>query len=280
METGLLFIGSQSDCKAFIRKFECYYIYILRRPDGRPFYIGKGRGERVFHHENEARHANNRKSNAYKLNVIRAVLSAGGTISYEIDSFHEQEAAAHEREMQLIRAIGRLHEGGPLTNLAPGGGSERGASPSSKLRHSATLSGAPADNPERAAINTFVTGIAPMNSVVIKPASQFIAKATQRYPSKTMKPSLRQAVALAASAASNGVMLEGECTIPRRVVIDDVDGLIENGVSCDIVTSNLGSLVAAENPSDEHFILSPQQAKVIIALLGAQKCIDLGILRP
>ena len=75
-------------------------------------------------------------------------------------------------------------------------------------------------------------------------------------------------------------MLEGECTIPRRVVIDDVDGLIENGVSCDIVTSNLGSLVAAENPSDEHFILSPQQAKVIIALLGAQKCIDLGILRP
>lgn len=161
METGVLFIGSQSDCKAFIRKFECYYIYILRRPDGRPFYIGKGRGERVFHHENEARHANNRKSNAYKLNVIRAVLSAGGTISYEIDSFHEHEAAAHEREMQLIRAIGRLHEGGPLTNLAPGGGSERGASPSSKLRHSATLSGAPADNPERAAINTFVTGIAP-----------------------------------------------------------------------------------------------------------------------
>ena len=75
-------------------------------------------------------------------------------------------------------------------------------------------------------------------------------------------------------------MLEGECTIPRRVVIDDVDGLIENGVSCDIVTSNLGFLVAAESPSEECFRMSAQQTKIVIALLGAQKCIDLGILRP
>ena len=109
METGLLFIGSQSDCKAFIPKFECYYIYILRRPDGRPFYIGKGRGERVFHHENEARHANNRKSNAYKLNVIRAVLSAGGT--------------SHRLKLDAATVRSRLKKPGSaamLTDMDPG----------------------------------------------------------------------------------------------------------------------------------------------------------------
>ncbi|GJD87672.1 hypothetical protein BHAOGJBA_1177 [Methylobacterium hispanicum] len=280
METGKLFLGSKSECKVFLKSRTGYYVYVLRRPDGRPFYVGKGSTSRILNHENEARHVNDRRSNAYKLNVIRSILSAGLGISYEIDSCHGTEASAHERETQLIKAIGRLHEGGPLTNLAPGGGSERGPAPASRAKHQATLSGSPGDNPERAVINAFVNNISRMNSVVIKPSRQFVARQTQSYPNKSMNASVRQAVAISASAASNGILLGADCIIPRKVVVEGIDGLIENGVSCDIVTSGLGSLIAAEHPSDESFHLSSRQADAVIDLIGRQKCIDLGILRP
>lgn len=32
-----------------------YYTYMLAYPDGTPFYIGKGRGNRIYQHEEEAR---------------------------------------------------------------------------------------------------------------------------------------------------------------------------------------------------------------------------------
>lgn len=74
--TGRLFHGDDLGCKAFLSGQPAHYVYILRRPDGRPFYVGKGYGPRVFQHENEARHPNNRLSNAYKLNVIRSIWKA------------------------------------------------------------------------------------------------------------------------------------------------------------------------------------------------------------
>lgn len=278
MKTGGLFLGDQIKCKEFLRSVGGWYVYILRRPDGRPFYVGKGKGDRAFHHDNEARHPNDRRSNPFKLNVIRETKKVGGQLTYEIDLVAVSEEAAIEREMLLINTFKRLHEGGPLTNLHPGGGSTSDAAPLSKERHAATLAGEPEDNPERATLNRFVLNVASMNSIIFKPSGQFIARPTQRYPSKSMAPTLRQAAALAASAAANGISLDGACRIPRRVTVDGVAGLVENGVACDILTSGLATIVTAQDPSDECFDLSDEQAWKVVGFIGVRKCADLGVI--
>jgi len=278
--TGRLFHGDDLGCKAFLAQQSGHYVYILRRPDGRPFYVGKGYGPRVFQHENEARHPNNRLSNAYKLNVIRSIWRSGLKPMYEIDLVTSSPEEAYAREAALIGLFRRLHEGGPLTNLAAGGGSTAGPAPASVERHSATLGGIPDDNPERATLNGFVLSIAPMDSVVVKPVGQFIARPTVRFPNKSRKLSLRQAVAVLASAAANGISMSGACRIPRRIVVDSVAGLVENGVSCDLLTSNAVSVDAGNDPADECFVLSEAQAAAIVGLLGRQKCLDLGVLPP
>lgn len=277
--TGRLFHGDERGCKAFLAQRPVHYVYILRRPDGRPFYVGKGYGLRVFQHENEARHPNDRASNAYKLNVIRSIWRSGLKPTYEIDLITALPDEAYAREAALIGLYRRLHEGGPLTNLAAGGGSTAGPAPSSVERHSATLGGIPDDDPERATLNGFVLSIARMGSVVLKPA-RFTARPTVRYPSKSMKLSERQAVAVIASAAANGIDMSGACRVPRRVVVDAVEGVVENGVACDLLTSNAVSVEGAANPADEHFVLSALQAAAIVGLLGQRKCVDLGILPP
>lgn len=278
MKTGTLFFENQTRCKEFVRTIDGWYVYILRRPDGRPFYIGKGKGDRAFHHENEARHPNDRRSNPFKLNVIREIKKAGGAVGYEIDLTAATEEEALAREMSLISAFKRLHQGGPLTNLHPGGGSSSGSAPISKERHSATLAGEPNDNPERATLNRFVLNIAAMQSVILKPLGQFTARPTQRYPNKSAAPSLRQAAALVASASANEVSMDGACRIPRRVCVDGVAGLVENGVACDISTSGLGTIVPAPHPSDECFDLSAEQARKAVGLVGLRKCVDLGVI--
>jgi hypothetical protein len=277
MDTGRLFVGDQDRCKAFLRTARPHYVYILRRPDGRPFYVGKGFGPRVFQHENEARHPNSRMSNAYKLNVIRAIWRTGQQPTYEIDLVTDDPQEAYVRETVLIGRLRRLHEGGPLTNLAAGGGSIAGPAPQSVEKHSATLGGIPDDNPERATLNRFVLGISRMDSVVIKPVGQFIARPTVRFPNKARSLSLRQAVAIVASAAANGIAMDDGCRIPRRLVVDGVSGLVENGVSCDLLTSGAVGILAAIDPADECFDLSSQQARSIVGMLGVQKCVDLGI---
>ncbi|HYD98672.1 MAG TPA: GIY-YIG nuclease family protein [Alphaproteobacteria bacterium] len=278
LRTGRLAYGSLADCRAVLRSALPHYVYILRRPDGRPFYVGKGTGDRLAHHENEARHPNDWRSNAYKLNVIRAIQRSGAAIVYEIDFVTDDEAAAYAREGALIEAIGRLHEGGPLTNLAAGGGTTGGPSPASKARHAATLSGTPDDNPARAALNAYVKAIGPMASVPIKPLDQFTARPTQRFPKVTRQPTLRPAVLLVAAAAASGIMLDGPCRIPRRVAVNGVEGLIENGVSSDILTAGMADIVPAADPRDELFSLTAGQARQVVGLVGRAKCIDLGVL--
>jgi hypothetical protein len=271
------FTGSQQQCKAYLRTITGHYVYILKRPDGRPFYVGKGVGDRVFSHENEARHPNDWRSNAYKLNVIRAIWRSSQSIIYEIHHITDDEPEAYARESLLIEFFKRLHEGGPLTNLAPGGGSTSGMAPLSRERHSATLGGVPDDNPERATLNGFVLGIARMKSVVIKPISQFTPRPTQRYPGKSMGLTLRQAAALVASAAVNGITMDDACEVPRRLQVEDVQGYIENGVSCDILTSGTASVIPAGDPANERFLLTAEQSRKVIGHIGLRKCADLGV---
>jgi len=278
LQRGLFFCGDGAGCKAFLNQHPLHYVYVLRRPDGRPFYVGKGVGSRVVQHENEARHPNNRLSNSHKLNVIRSIWRAGSAPTYEIDLITEDAVAAYARETALIEHFKRLHEGGPLTNRAAGGGSTAGPAPVSKERHTATLGGIPKDNPERAALNQFVLGIAEMGSVVLKPEGQFIAKPTVKFPKSTRSLSLRQAVAIVASASANSIPMDAACRIPRKVIVDGVAGLIENGVACDLLTSGSVALVDARDPADECFDLSAAQARSIIGLIGHRKAVDLGII--
>jgi hypothetical protein len=97
-----------------------HYVYLLRKPDGErqfggigtPFYVGIGRGLRLFSHEKDAR--NPARSNA-KVATIRAIWANGGEVVRTIDSLHKIEP--FDREEELINSIGRLAEGaGPLTN--------------------------------------------------------------------------------------------------------------------------------------------------------------------
>jgi hypothetical protein len=258
--TGRLFVGTQADCKMFLGRNTGNYIYILRRPDGRPFYVGQGAGPRVFFHENEARHANNWKTNDHKLNVIRSIWRDERSLLYEIEFISEDLNAINDRETELIRLFGRLHENGCLTNRAPGARSLQEASPYSKAKHVETLSGTPENDPDRATLNRFVLAIAPMRSSVLKPLRRSIVpKATQKNR-ENFPQSVRQAAALAASAAANGVMLTGDCTLPRRVEVDGVNGFVENGVSCDILVSGMAQIILASNPLDETYQLSAEQA--------------------
>ncbi len=272
-----LFQGDREGCLKFLSGNAGSYTYILRRPDGRPFYVGKGTGLRVLQHENEARHPNGRKSNAHKLNVIRAISRSGENLHYEIDTFFDDALSALGREEALIAQHKRLHEGGFLTNRAPGGGSLSGPSPFSLKRHAATLGGIPEDDPETATLNRFVLAIGQMRSVVLKPSSRFKPRPTQVFPRVRRSFSPRQAIALAATAAANGIVLNGGARLPRSVMIDEVSGFVENGVSCDIATSGLATVVASSDPADEMFILSSDQARSVVGFIGLKRASDLGI---
>lgn len=96
-----------------------YYVYILSKPDGTPFYVGLGCGRRVFKHEWDARKSG---KNVHRLNIIRQIRAAGGEVGKAIDSWHDDLKSASDREIALIASIGRQDLGtGPLVNQTSGG---------------------------------------------------------------------------------------------------------------------------------------------------------------
>lgn len=274
MKTGCVVVGSKEAAQAFLTSCTGYYVYVLRRPDGRPFYVGKGKGPRVLQHENEAWHPGNYP----KLNVIRAIWKGGGAVQYEIDSMFETAEAAYDREAALILGFRRLHEGGPLTNLAPGGGTDAGISPLSREKHRVSLGGIPQDDPDLAVINRYLLSIGDPRSICVKVAKRFNAKPTQPYPDKKIGLSARQAFALTASAAANSIMLEPGCCIPRLFTIDGVEGIMENGVCCDFVTSGMASLIRHNDPRLERFALGASQIGAVSRFVGGEKLRDLGLI--
>jgi hypothetical protein len=94
-----------------------FYVYIMHRPDGRPFYVGKGKRWRIVSHEQDARAGRP----GVRPSVIRKIWREKGSVYYRIDSFHVSEADAFTAEMQMIAKIGRRENGGPLVNNTDGG---------------------------------------------------------------------------------------------------------------------------------------------------------------
>lgn len=143
--------GTLSACLAEIKASPVkFYVYLMSRPDGRPFYVGKGHGRRISQHESHARG----KARGIRLSVIRKIWRAGGAVSYRIVSFHEHEADAFAAEMALIAEIRRRQNGGPLVNRTDGGDGVTGfrqvLSSGARAKISAAHKGVP-KSPEHAA---------------------------------------------------------------------------------------------------------------------------------
>jgi LEM-3-like GIY-YIG domain/NUMOD3 motif len=113
-----------------------FYIYVLFRENGVPFYVGKGKGPRWERH-----HLDRENFNRHKLAIIRRMRAMG--LSIPKIKLHEglTEVAAYAYEVALIAAIGRADKGrGPLTNLTDGGEGRIGSV--CTLEHRARISAA------------------------------------------------------------------------------------------------------------------------------------------
>jgi hypothetical protein len=253
-----------------------HYVYVLCRPDGTPFYVGKGVDRRCLNHEAEAR---NTERLTHKLNVIRALKKRNEQVQYCIESAFDTEREAHCRERYLIGLFGRHDQRlGPLTNQTDGGEGSSNPSEESRERRRQSLWGE-AEDEERRAANRWFQTICQVRSVPIKVLSGKF-KPERLYANRTsFAPSSRQAAALAASAIANRVLIDPGAAIPRRLTVDGVTMAIENGVGRDILSSGMATLTDATIGNEVLSLTAFGFAKTL-EFVGRQTLEDSGVLLP
>lgn len=253
-----------------------FYVYLLLRPNGTPFYVGKGRGRRVFSHETEALG----DGCTHKLNVIRAIAQAGKDLAYEIVAFYDTERECHRRDIEEIQRIGRHDlKTGPPTNPTAGGEGATGLSEETRQRIDAELHGPDAPGERGVANRFFLKLCEETRSVPVRPASRFSPKAVKPHRS-SRTPSKRMAAALATSAIANRVLLEPGCRIPRRMSVGATVMYIENGASADILRAGMATLVPGRSGGEEHFLLDDAAIQKLVSLVDRELLIDAGVLMP
>lgn len=100
---------------------ENHYVYGLCYQNGTPFYIGKGSGDRIFHHIRNAKNLERIPYNPFKIRVIQKILSNNEDIKYRIFGVYDTTEIAENIEEKLIIYYGRRNSGdGPLTNITIG----------------------------------------------------------------------------------------------------------------------------------------------------------------
>lgn len=128
---------------------QTFYVYALARPNGKPFYVGKGSGRRVYDHEAEAR----RNCRCHKCNVIRKIWKSGGEVQRYIllTTDNEQEAFAYE--IETIALYGRKN----LCNVTDGGEGPSNPSEAVRAKLRAAMVGRPLSARTREAARATVT---------------------------------------------------------------------------------------------------------------------------
>ncbi len=95
-----------------------YYVYELIDPRvNLPFYVGKGKGNRVYFHLSEQSRA--KSDNFKKFDKIKKIRKEGYEPQIKIVEYFENENDAYDYEEQLIKKYGKrdIDEGGILTNI-------------------------------------------------------------------------------------------------------------------------------------------------------------------
>ena len=99
-----------------------YYVYRLIDPrNGETFYVGKGQGQRIFHHVSGALHNTPQDVADPKLERIREIRALGMNVAHIIHRHGMNEAAAKEVEAALIDAYPGL-----VNRVAGSGSRDRG----------------------------------------------------------------------------------------------------------------------------------------------------------
>lgn len=273
-------VSKKTASKQLRARSEPHYVYVLLRGPNLPFYVGKGtKGNgvaRVFQHEAEARG----DGKSYKLNIIRALWKRNLSVLYAFDGFHDDEVNALARERVLIQTIGR-HDlnRGPLANLTDGGEGTSNPSAESREARRQTLYGTDSESSDRAIANRFFQQLTSVKSVSLKPASEFKAKPLT--PNRIPRAfSERQAATLAASAIKNRVLLKGGARIPRRLLGNGIELVIENGAGGDILKSGMATLTSDSVPGNETFLVGTKAIDYIVSIVGRGTLEAAGVLEP
>ncbi len=125
-----------------------FYVYMYCKPDGTPFYIGKGKEDRWEHHIKQAKKQRTTDSNKLKINTIRKILKQGQEPLIKFIDTDLSEDQAFELEQFMIGWIGRFDLGtGTLTNMTNGGEGSVGRIVTEKERKERSIRSSGKNNP-------------------------------------------------------------------------------------------------------------------------------------
>lgn len=95
-----------------------FYTYLLiDSRDNKPFYVGKGKGKRMYEHVRSTLRGRVLQRNLHKFNKIKQIYNNGGKVLYKKIVKNVLEVVAYKFEILLIKRYGRNN----LVNMTDGG---------------------------------------------------------------------------------------------------------------------------------------------------------------